>query len=43
MGSDKLTQLEALKRQILDSNICPELAATATQLVFGDSNPGEEH
>lgn len=31
-------QLDALKQQILDDKVCPELAATATQLVFGDGN-----
>lgn len=31
--------LDALEQEILVSNVCPELAATATQLVFGDGNP----
>lgn len=32
-------QLDALQQQILDDKVCPELAATATQLVFGDGSP----
>lgn len=32
-------QLDVLQQQILDDKVCPELAATATQLVFGDGNP----
>ena len=31
--------LETVAQQILDDNVCPELRATATQLVFGDGNP----
>jgi uracil-DNA glycosylase len=38
MATDKQTKLDAIKQQILDDKICPELAATATQLVFGDGN-----
>lgn len=38
MATDKQVKLDAIKQQILDGNICPELAATATQLVFGDGN-----
>src|SRR6478735_7715911 len=37
--SDKQEQLNELAQQILDNNVCPELAAGATQLVFGDGNP----
>ena len=32
-------RLDALKAEIIAKNICPELAATATQLVMGDGNP----
>lgn len=32
-------QLDALKDQILADKVCLDLAATATQLVFGDGNP----
>ncbi len=39
---NKQLQLAAIKQQILDDNICPELASTATQLVFGDGNPDSE-
>lgn len=35
-------KLDALQQQILDDNVCPELAATATQLVFGDGNPAAD-
>ncbi len=35
----KQEKLEALKAQILKAKVCPELASTATQLVFGDGNP----
>lgn len=38
----KQQQLDDLKQQILDAKVCPELAATATQLVFGDGNPDAE-
>lgn len=33
------TKLDELKAKILKDNVCPELAATATQLVMGDGNP----
>src|ERR1700729_1932027 len=42
MAADRQTQLDDLKQQILDSKICPELAAQATQLVFGDGNARAE-
>lgn len=35
---DKQAKLDAIKQQILDEKICPDLAASATQLVFGDGN-----
>lgn len=35
-------RLAAIKEDILSRNVCPELAAGATQLVFGDGNPGAE-
>ncbi|MEO6513229.1 MAG: uracil-DNA glycosylase [Candidatus Saccharimonadales bacterium] len=34
----KQAKLDAIKQEILDKNVCPELATTATQLVFGDGN-----
>ncbi|USN96484.1 MAG: uracil-DNA glycosylase [Candidatus Nomurabacteria bacterium] len=37
-GSDKKAELEKLKQAILIGNICPELAAQATQLVMGDGS-----
>ncbi|HCR55708.1 TPA: uracil-DNA glycosylase [Candidatus Saccharibacteria bacterium] len=36
---NKQLQLDELKSKILSANICPELAAQATQLVLGDGNP----
>jgi uracil-DNA glycosylase len=35
----KQQQLDKLRAKILSDHPCPELAATATQLVFGDGNP----
>lgn len=40
--SDKQTRLDQIKADILSANICPDLAKTATQLVFGDGNPSAE-
>ncbi|MDB5185738.1 MAG: Phage polymerase-related protein [Candidatus Saccharibacteria bacterium] len=36
--ASKTTQLDDLKAKILADKVCPELAAQATQLVFGDGN-----
>ncbi len=36
---NKQAQLDELKDKILADRVCPELAGTATQLVFGDGNP----
>jgi DNA polymerase len=36
---DKSQALEALQAKIIADEICPELAAQATQLVMGDGNP----
>lgn len=33
------TKLDQLKADILEENVCPELAETATQLVMGHGNP----
>lgn len=38
-NKDKQTDLTALSAQILADNVCPDLAAQATQLVFGVGNP----
>lgn len=38
----KQAKLEALKQQIIDDKVCPELAKGATQLVFGDGNPDSD-
>lgn len=35
---DKQAKLDKIKQQILDEKICADLAASATQLVFGDGN-----
>ena len=38
----KSEQLEKIKEKIIKEKICPDLAASATQLVFGDGNPDAE-
>jgi uracil-DNA glycosylase family 4 len=38
----KQQQLDEIKQKILDDKVCPELAETATQLVFGDGNPSAD-
>ena len=40
--SKQQLQLDIIKGQIVKDNICPELAAQATQLVFGDGNATAE-
>jgi uracil-DNA glycosylase family 4 len=35
----KQVKLDQIKADILEKNICPDLAKTAKQLVFGDGNP----
>jgi len=42
MATVKQDELDNIKQQILDDKICPELAASATQLVFGEGNPSAE-
>lgn len=42
MAKSKQSQLDDIKQQILDNKVCPELANSATQLVFGDGNPEAE-
>ena len=39
LADDKQKKLDELKAKILADKVCPELAETATQLVFGDGNP----
>jgi DNA polymerase len=41
-SANKQQQLDEIKQKILDDKVCPELAATATQLVFGDGNPDSQ-
>jgi uracil-DNA glycosylase family 4 len=36
---DKQAKLDVIKADIIKNNVCPELAAQATQLVFGDGDP----
>ncbi len=38
----KQEMLDKIKADILSKNVCPELAASATQLVFGDGDPDAE-
>lgn len=38
----KQQKLDALKAKIIAENVCPELAESATQLVFGDGNPAAD-
>ncbi len=40
--SVKQIELDKIKKEIIEQKICPELAAVATQLVFGDGNPDAE-
>lgn len=42
MAKSKQQQLDDIRERILAQKTCPELAATATQLVFGSGNPGAE-
>jgi uracil-DNA glycosylase family 4 len=42
MAKDKQAELEKIKETILADNVCPELAKTATQLVFGDGSADAE-
>lgn len=42
MASQKQAALDELKNKIIAQKVCPELAASATQLVFGDGNPDAE-
>ena len=40
--SAKQKKLDEIRQQILEDKVTPELAAQATQLVFGDGNPDAE-
>ncbi len=42
MADSKQAQLDKLRQMILDKNVCPELAVTATNLVMGDGNINAE-
>ena len=39
MASTKQAKLDAIKQRIITDKVTPELAASATQLVFGDGSP----
>lgn len=39
MIADKQALLDQIKRDIIDNDVCPDLAKQATQLVMGDGNP----
>jgi len=42
MASSKQAKLDDIQQQIIDDKVTPELALSATQLVFGDGNPEAE-
>jgi DNA polymerase len=42
MVKSKQLQLDEISAQIINDNVCPELAAQATQLVFGDGSAEAE-
>lgn len=42
MSGTKQTKLDDIKKQIAEDKVAPELAASATQLVFGEGNPDAE-
>lgn len=39
---NRADQLDQIRTEIIDCNVCPNLAKTAKQLVFGDGNPEAE-
>lgn len=39
MSKTKQSELDSLEAKIIEQEICPDLAAQATQLVMGDGNP----
>ena len=41
-SATKQQQLDKIMNDIIDNKVCPELAETATQLVFGSGNPEAE-
>src|SRR3954451_7038510 len=41
-NEDKQKRLEQIKADILDQNICPDLAKSAKNLVMGDGNPNAD-
>jgi len=41
-NTDKQTPLDAIRQQIIDDGVTPELREQATQLVFGEGNPNAD-
>jgi len=39
MATSKTERLDQIRADILEADVCPDLAEQATQLVFGDGNP----
>ncbi len=42
MTADQQAALDALQAEIIAQGVCPDLAASATQLVMGDGNPSAD-
>ena len=42
IANDKQKKLDEIKAEILAKHVCPDLAESATQLVFGDGDPNAE-
>jgi len=42
MVLSKQVELDQIQADIIKNDVCPELASTATNLVFGDGNPGAD-
>ena len=40
--AEKIRRLEQIKADIIEKHVCPDLAKTATQLVFGDGSPDSQ-
>jgi DNA polymerase len=42
MGANQQVELDRIKADIVTDNVCPELAATVNNLVFGDGDPNAD-
>ncbi|HEX3568612.1 MAG TPA: uracil-DNA glycosylase [Candidatus Saccharimonadales bacterium] len=42
LAEEKQKKLDQIKAEIIQKHVCPDLAKSATQLVFGDGNPDAE-